>query len=79
MISVEGFQKANKAKPVKTSFKIGTIPGDYVTGRPTIQFDGEGTVSTRTYPYADSYTPAVGDRVLVAVVGDGAVIICKII
>lgn len=63
----------------KVSFLLGTIPSGYTTGRPTIQFDGESTTSSRTYPYISGYVPAVGDRVLLAVVGNGGVIIGKIV
>lgn len=61
------------------SFLMGTIPSGYTSGRPTIQFDGESTVSSRTYPYISGYVPAVGDRVLLAVVGNGGVILGKIV
>lgn len=61
------------------SFRLGTIPGDYVSGRPTVQFDGESTASTRTYPYLASYTPAAGDRVLVAMVGHSGVVLGKVV
>ncbi|MDP4158135.1 MAG: hypothetical protein Q8911_00015 [Bacillota bacterium] len=60
-------------------FLLGMIPSGYTTGRPTVKFDGESTASTRTYPYLSSYSPASNDRVLLAVVGHGAVIIGKII
>ena len=79
MISAKDFLDLTKESPVKSPFKIGTIPSDYVSGRPTIQFDGESTASTRTYPYLDSYTPTANDRVMLAVVGHGAIILGKII
>lgn len=60
-------------------FLLGTIPASYTTGRPTIQFDGESIASTRAYPYLSSYTPAANDRVLLAVVEHGAVILGKVI
>lgn len=60
-------------------FRLGTIPGTYSGGRPQVQFDGESAASTRTYPYLGSYVPAAGDRVLIAVVGHGAVVVGKII
>lgn len=61
------------------SFRLGSIPSTYTSGRPTVKFDGESAASTRTYPYLSSYTPAANDRVLVAMVGHGAVIIGKIV
>lgn len=62
-----------------TVFKIGTIPAGYVSGRPTVKFDGESAASVRLYPYLGSYTPAANDRVLVAMVGHSGVILGKII
>lgn len=60
-------------------FLLGKIPSGYTTGRPTIQFDGESTASIRTYPYLGSYAPVANDRVMLAAVGHGAVILGKII
>jgi hypothetical protein len=63
----------------KPAFRIGKIPATYTSGRPMVQFDGESTISTRIYPYLGSYTPAANDRVLIATVGHGWVILGKII
>lgn len=63
----------------KLAFRLGTIPGSYVSGRPTIVFDGEGAAGTRAYPYLSGYAPAPGDRVLVAMVGGGGVILGKVV
>ena len=60
-------------------FLLGIIPSGYTTGRPTITFDGESTASTRTYPYLSQYTPTANDRVILAVVGHGVVVLGKII
>lgn len=60
-------------------FSLGTISSSYTSGRPQIVFDGESTASTRTYPYLSSYTPAANDRVIIAIVGHGGVILGKII
>jgi len=64
---------------VSSALKIGTIPNTYVTGRPTVMFDGESIASTRTYPYLSSYAPVANDRVLIVAVGHGGVILGKII
>ena len=61
------------------AFRLGTIPSTYTSGRPQVQFDGESAASTRTYPYLGSYTPAANDRVLVAMVGHGGIILGKVI
>ena len=60
-------------------FALATIPSGYTSGRPTLQFDGESTVGSRTYPYLSSYTPSAGDRVLVALVNHGGCVVGKII
>lgn len=54
----------------KPAFKLGTIPVGYVSGNPTIIFDGETTASTKAYPVADHVTTlAAGKSVLVAMTG----------
>lgn len=63
----------------KLLFRMGSIPSNYVSGRPSIVFDGETTASIRTYPYLSSYTPAPDDRVLIAMVATGGVILGKIV
>lgn len=60
-------------------FRLGTIPDNYSGGRPQVQFDGESAPSTRSWPYLASYAPAAGDRVLVAMVGSGGVVLGKIV
>jgi len=67
------------SKSKTPTFRMGTIPSDYVSGRPTIKFDGETSASTRTYPYLSSYSPSANDRVLIALVGHGGVILGKIL
>lgn len=80
MISPEDFLQVITSNDKPTApFKIGTIPAGYTSGRPTVQFDGESAASTRTYPYLSSYTPTANDRVLLAMVGHGAVILGKIV
>jgi len=59
-------------------FRIGKIPSTYTRGNPTVQFDGESAASTKGYPCLGAYTPAANDRVLLAKVGNGYVILDKI-
>lgn len=61
----------------RTRFKIGTIAS--VNGKPTIQFAGESQPSQKQYAYLASYTPTVGDRVLLAQVKGSYVILDKLI
>jgi hypothetical protein len=57
-------------KPPPSSFALGTIDPDYTSGsgRPQVVVDGD-TVPAGPYPYLSTYTPAAGDRVLMARVG----------
>jgi len=63
----------------QAAFRLGKIPADYAGGRPRVLFDGETSASARTYPYLAGYTPAAGDRVLLAQVGRGWVVLGKIV
>lgn len=59
-------------------FRLGKISATYTSGRPQVLFDGETIASTRTYPYLARYTPAANERVLLAKVGNGWVVIDKV-
>lgn len=61
-----------------STVKLGTIPAGYVSGRPTVQFDGESIASVRTFPCVSGYTPAVGDRVIVLLQGHSGICIGRI-
>lgn len=61
------------------AFALGTIPANYLSGRPAIQFDGESSASIRTYPYLSSYAPAANDRVLLGRAGHTWVVLGKVI
>lgn len=45
-------------------YKIGTVAS--TDGKPTILFAGESQPSQKQYSFLSSYTPKVGDRVLLA-------------
>ena len=76
-IDLIGIMKS-AGKTEKKIARLGTIPIDYVSGRPKIIFDGETVATTRTYPYLASYTPTADDRVLVLMVGNSGVVLGKI-
>jgi hypothetical protein len=78
MIKPDEFMKLVRRGDVPPVFALGTIPDTYTTGRPTIEFDGESSASTRTYPYLSSYTPTAEDRVLLARVGQTWVVLGKV-
>uniref|UniRef100_UPI0032611151 hypothetical protein n=1 Tax=Clostridium sp. NkU-1 TaxID=1095009 RepID=UPI0032611151 len=48
-------------------------------GRPYIRFFGENMASQKPYKYLQSYTPVVGDKVLVARVAKTYVILGKVV
>lgn len=74
----EDFLRIVSNKDSQAAYRLGAIDAAYASGRPKIVFDGETVASSRTYPYLASYTPAAGDRVLVAMVGHGGVVLGKI-
>lgn len=43
--------------------RVGTIPGSYTSGQPTVQFAGQ-SAPTGPYPVLTGYSPAPGDTVL---------------
>jgi len=49
------------------------------SGRPYIRFYGENAASQKPYKYLQSYTPTVGDKVLVARVSKTYVILGKVV
>lgn len=51
----------------------------YASGAPKVTFDGESTLSVKTYARLGSYTPAANDRVLMVPVGTTYVIVGKIV
>lgn len=55
------------------------IVDSVVSGRPYIRFYGESAASQKPYKYLQSYTPASGDKVLVARVGKSYVILGKVV
>ncbi|CAM5794813.1 hypothetical protein [Brevibacillus borstelensis] len=65
-------------KNVPSPFRMGTIPASYTSGLPTVQFDGETKASTKRYPFLEGYTPRAADRVLLARVGHGWVVVGKV-
>lgn len=56
---------------------MGTVTG--TSGGVQIQFDGETSASSKLYKRISSYTPAVGDRVLLLRAGRTWVVLGKIL
>ncbi|MFE1630738.1 hypothetical protein ACFLFF_28755 [Brevibacillus reuszeri] len=78
MSAEEFLQIVAPDKAAPSPFRMGMIPGTYMSGLPTVQFDGETVASTKRYPCFGSYTPRAGDRVLLARVGHGWVVMDKV-
>lgn len=59
--------------------RFGTVVD--ATGRPQIRFDrdGDDAPTTRRYPYASSYTPVVGHRVILIKGGGTWVVVCRVV
>jgi len=62
----------------RDTFALGTIPATYASGLPEVRFDSESVASIKLRPYLASYVPAANDRVLMARVGNGWVILGKV-
>ena len=60
-----------------SEYKLGTVTS--TSGGVSVQFDGETTPSTKKYKRLSSYTPAVGDRVLMAEIAGTYVILGKVV
>lgn len=59
--------------------KIGAVTALFANDSPQITFDGETTASEKQYAYLASYTPTVGDRVLLAIISGTYVVLGKIV
>lgn len=73
-ITAEDYLISQNKEP-KSQFKLGKVDSNYTTGRPRILFDGETQLSSKRYPYMESYTPKQNQRVLLAKVSGSYVII----
>lgn len=62
---------------ITIDLKFGVIDPSYSSGNPKVTFDGETTLSTKTYPFLASYAPVASDRVLVAKINGSYVILGK--
>lgn len=77
--AVAGFSQSDDSTKPKTN-RLATIDpayadSSYPTALPKVTFEGETTMSTRTYPVISPYWPRRGDRVWMAPMGKGWVIV----
>ena len=61
----------------KRLFRLATVTS--TSGGVSVQFDGETAPSAKKYKHLSSYTPAVGDRVLMAEIAGTYVILGKVV
>lgn len=59
------------------AFSLGTI-GGVSGGKARVKFDGESTTSSKYYSCLSSYSPVVGDRVLIANIAGTHVVLGKV-
>lgn len=79
MITTEKFLNIAKNTEQVQPYKLGIIDPNYTDGKPRILFDGEAVVSEKEYPRIASYSPAPGDRVIIARLAGSYVILGKVI
>lgn len=79
MIDAAELLQIASGNPPQNGYRLGKVDPAYSSGRPKVVFDGETTASGKQYPYLASYTPAAGDRVLLAAVAGSYVVLGKIV
>ncbi len=75
MIKTDEFIQMFGNKEPEKIIRFAKVDPAYVSGRPSLVFDGEDAPTVKKYPYLSSYTPLANDRVMVV----GKVIVGKII
>jgi hypothetical protein len=64
MIKVDDFYKEFGNKEQEKIVSFGKVDSNYISGRPSLIFDGETAVTIKKYPYLSSYTPGANERVM---------------
>jgi len=62
----------------ENNFKLATVVDLFENNTAKIKFDGEDVPSEKQYAYLKSYTPEVGDRILLAAIGGTYIILGKV-
>lgn len=73
--TVAGLQRNVSTSSADRPHLIGVIDPAYTSGNPKVTFEGETTMSGKTYAYISSYYPIPSDRVVLAPLGTNYVII----
>lgn len=76
--TVSGVTRADMRRSGQRSFRLATVDEDYDPesgDNPKVTFDGELNLSGKRYPHVNTYAPQPGDRVVMAPVGTGYVIL----
>jgi hypothetical protein len=64
MMKPNEFVRAFGNKEEDKLIRFAKIDPNYTSGRPSLIFDGEMTVSVKKYPYLSSYIPSPNERVI---------------
>jgi hypothetical protein len=67
-----------KPEDQQQCFKLGVVSALFENGTAQVTFDGEDSASQKQYAYLDSYSPKLGDRVLLASISNNYVILGKV-
>src|SRR5699024_4505151 len=76
MITAEELVEMTEGKE-QSPFRLGTVVELFAIGTAKVRFDGEEVPSEKEYSYLASYSPNIGDRVLLASVAGTYVIMGK--
>ena len=70
LAAVAGYNAATKdPSSADRPIRLAVVDPSYSSGWPKITFEGESTLSGKTYPHLDSYSPSPSDRVVLVPVG----------
>ena len=64
MLKSEKFITIFGNKKSENSIRFAKVDPNYISGRPSLIFDGESIPTVKEYPYLGSYTPKANDRVM---------------
>lgn len=65
MINPNEFVEMFGNKKQEKLIRFAKVDPNYISGRPSLIFDGETVVTIKKYPYLSSYLPQPNDRVQV--------------
>ena len=63
MLKSEQFITIFRNEKSENIIRFAMVDPNYISGRPSLIFDGESIPTVKKYPYLGSYTPKANDRV----------------